>query len=331
MAYPNRMPRSEVRNAGSGPFVVFYCESCGRPFNSQPVGHLSAIEDAGKQIASNFLGKIPIVGETLASNVNQSDLGIGKVEEAGMQAVGNFLGRIPIVGETLATSVTGADAHGSSLTPQQMDAAWSQVSSQFRQCPTCGKVVCQADFDDQQGVCRSHSGAQSAAPQGQYGQYGAPAAAPTQGQYGQYDTPPAAAAQGQYGQYDTPAAVPAQGQSGQYDTPAAQTPAGLTGQYDTPAPAPVVDQSLAHCPNDGTQALAGTKFCPNCGTAMVQPAPVKAGLHCPSCGVEVQPGTHFCPSCGTKLEQPAPAGICPKCGTEAKGAKFCPNCGTKIG
>lgn len=329
MAVPNRMPRYEVRNAGSGPFVVFYCEVCGQAVNSQPVGHASAIEDAGKQIASNLLGKIPIVGSTLATNVTQSDLGIGKVEEAGMQAFGNFLGKIPIVGGTLATSVTGAEAQGTSLTPQQLDMVWSQVSSQFRQCPTCGKVVCLADFDEQRGICRSHSGM----PAQPAGQYGAPAAAP-QGQYGQYDTPstggqyaaPPAPAQGQYGQYDSPAvgavaAVP-QGQygGGQYDTPAA-----------APEPAQAADPTLAHCPQDGSQAPAGTKFCPNCGSQMVQPAPVTAGLNCPTCGAEVKQGAHFCPNCGMKLAVPVPAGICPKCGTDAKDAHFCPNCGTKIG
>ncbi len=53
----------------------------------------------------------------------------------------------------------------------------------------------------------------------------------------------------------------------------------------------------ARCPNDGSLAKAGTKFCASCGAAMVQPQ----------------------------------ADNCPKCGAAAAGAKFCPECGTKMG
>ena len=84
---------------------------------------------------------------------------------------------------------------------------------------------------------------------------------------------------------------------------------------------------LARCPKDGTVAAAGTKFCPECGSPMVQPA----ATLCPKCGTDAH-GAKFCPNCGTKIEAPAPAStICPSCGAETKGARFCPNCGTKQG
>jgi hypothetical protein len=82
--------------------------------------------------------------------------------------------------------------------------------------------------------------------------------------------------------------------------------------------------SMARCPKDGTLAKPGTKFCPECGSSMVQPA-VDA---CPKCGVDTK-GAKFCPNCGTKIER-APAGVCPSCGAQTKGAKFCPECGTKL-
>ena len=86
----------------------------------------------------------------------------------------------------------------------------------------------------------------------------------------------------------------------------------------------------ARCPKDGTLAPAGTKFCPECGSPMVQPQPPAPAVVCPQCGTETK-GAKFCPNCGTKIEQPpaAPAN-CPKCGAETKGAKFCANCGTKL-
>ncbi len=82
--------------------------------------------------------------------------------------------------------------------------------------------------------------------------------------------------------------------------------------------------NVARCPKDGMVAPVGTKFCPECGSPMVQP-PVDA---CPNCGKETH-GAKFCPECGTKIER-ADAGVCPACGAETKGAKFCPECGTKL-
>ena len=83
----------------------------------------------------------------------------------------------------------------------------------------------------------------------------------------------------------------------------------------------------ARCPKDDTLAKPGTKFCPECGTQMIQPA-VDA---CPKCGTPTG-GAKFCPNCGTKIESaPVASTKCPNCGTDAKGAKFCPNCGTKMG
>lgn len=85
--------------------------------------------------------------------------------------------------------------------------------------------------------------------------------------------------------------------------------------------------SMAHCPNCNAIANPGTKFCPECGTAMVQPV----SAVCPKCGTETK-GAKFCPNCGAKQEPPAAAApaVCPKCGAPANGAKFCASCGTKI-
>ena len=83
--------------------------------------------------------------------------------------------------------------------------------------------------------------------------------------------------------------------------------------------------TAARCPKDGTLAAAGTKFCPNCGAPMVQPA----ADPCPKCGADVK-GGKFCPECGAKIERSAAVATCPSCGAETKGAKFCPECGKKL-
>jgi len=85
------------------------------------------------------------------------------------------------------------------------------------------------------------------------------------------------------------------------------------------------DLSTAKCPKDGTIAPAGTRFCPECGSPMVQPS-VSA---CPKCGTETH-GAKFCPNCGEKLEVKPLATHCPNCGSETHGAKFCPECGQKL-
>jgi double zinc ribbon protein len=85
--------------------------------------------------------------------------------------------------------------------------------------------------------------------------------------------------------------------------------------------------NMARCPKDNTLAPAGTKFCPECGTAMIQP--VAALAKCPNCGADTH-GAKFCPECGTKIESVAAAATnCKNCGAELKGAKFCPECGAK--
>ena len=81
--------------------------------------------------------------------------------------------------------------------------------------------------------------------------------------------------------------------------------------------------NTARCPKDGTRAAPGTRFCPECGAPMIQPATMLAR----NAVRAVRRGQKFCPECGAKIEQ---ATTCPKCGADVKGAKFCPECGTKI-
>ena len=249
MSEPSRMPRYDVRNDGVGPYAAFYCDRCEREYRSQPD-----------------------ITNTIAKDI-------------GRQTAGDLLRRIPLFGSSVADSVTGEDPrYVNSLTPQQLDKAWSQVKQYFRECPTCRQILCLSDFDEKSGFCQD-------------------------------DSPRAAEiAQAQAEQ----AAGVAKGIANVF---------GLGGVIKQAADAAqrTANATTARCPNDGTVAPPGTKFCPECGTAMIQPTVVR----CPKCGTDAK-GAKFCPECGTKIEQvPAPA-KCPSCGADAKGAKFCPECGTKI-
>ena len=52
-----------------------------------------------------------------------------------------------------------------------------------------------------------------------------------------------------------------------------------------------------HCPSCNAECKIGTKFCPECGTALA--------LRCPSCNAEYKPGAKFCGECGTALAKTA--------------------------
>ncbi len=241
------MPRYDVRNDGIGPYAVFYCDYCDREYRSQPD-----------------------VTSTVAKDV-------------GREAMGGFLRGIPLVGGALAERATGEDPRYTlSLTPQQLDKAWGQVKDRFRECPTCLRIVCISDFDEQSGFCAEDSPRRDEIAEAQAEQAGAILRGVA-----------SAFGLGDVARMASDAAKKA----------AAQT---------------------ARCPKDGTLAPAGTKFCPECGSPMIQPV----ADACPNCGSPTH-GAKFCPECGAKLERP-PAGICPKCGAQAGSAKFCPECGTRL-
>jgi ribosomal protein L32 len=242
----SRMPRYDIRNDGMGPYAVFYCEACDREHRSQPE-----------------------VAATIAKDI-------------GRKALGGLLRNVPGIGGALASSTAEDPRYTLTMTPQQLEKAWQQVSGRFRECPTCQRIVCLSCFDEQSGYCND-------------------------------DTPRRAEI------------AEAQGEQAGAALKGIASAFGLGEAFKQVSTAvKQASTNVARCPNDGTTAPAGTKFCPECGSAMTQPV-VDA---CPNCGKETH-GAKFCPECGTKIER-QPAGICPNCGTETKGAKFCPECGTKM-
>ncbi len=244
----SHMPNYDVRNDGAGPYAVFYCENCSREFRSQPDFVETATKDLGKQALGGLLRKVPLVGSAAAENV---------------------LGEDP--------------RYSYKLNPQQLEKAWQQVQPHFRECPTCGRIVCLSDFDTQSGFCQDDSPRTSEIAESR----GAQAGAAIKGFADAF---------------------------------------GLSGALKSvESSVKQAQSSTAKCPSCGVMAAPGTKFCPECGTPMVQPAADK----CPSCGAEVH-GAKFCPECGAKIERAPAVTKCPSCGAETKGAKFCPECGTKV-
>jgi hypothetical protein len=218
---------------------------------------------------------------------SQPDVAGTVVQDIGKQALGGLLRKVPLFGSAVADSVTGEDPRYSyKMNPAQLESAWKQVQGHFGgECPTCNRIACLSDFDTQAGTCQEDSPRGSQIAEARGEQAGA-AIKGLASAFGLGDVMKKAA--------DAADAVKRAG-----------------------------DQA-ARCPKDGTLAAPGTKFCPECGTPMVQPAAIK----CPKCGADTH-GAKFCPECGTKVEQAPVAAVCPSCGAQTKGAKFCPECGAK--
>jgi membrane protease subunit (stomatin/prohibitin family) len=252
MATFSRIPRYDIRNDGAGPYAIFYCDTCNREFRSRPDIANTVTRDVGRSTLGGLLRKVPLVGGAMADNV---------------------------VGEDPRYSLKMSQA--------QIDSAWKQVQDNFRECPTCNRIVCLSDFDTQSGFCQEDSPRTNEITEAR----GAQAGAVLKG---------FASAFGLGDAIDK-----------------ARQAAEEAGQR--------AKVEMARCPKDGTLAAAGTKFCPECGSPMLQPAVDK----CPKCGAETK-GAKFCPECGAKIERAPATSVCPKCGAETKGAKFCPECGAKM-
>ena len=219
---------------------------------------------------------------------SQPDIGNTLTKDIGRSAASGLLRRIPLVGGAVAQSVTGDDPRYTyKMTPAQVESAWKQVQENFQQCPTCNRIVCLSDFDTRSGFCQEDSPRTNEINEARGAQAGA-AIKGFASAFGLGDVVQKAA---------------------KASEEAAQR----------------AKSAMARCPKDGTLAAAGTKFCPECGSPMVQPTVDR----CPNCGSETM-GAKFCPNCGTKIERAPVAATCPKCGAETKGAKFCPECGTKL-
>ncbi len=221
----------------------------------------------------------------------QPDVKGAVVQDIGRQAAGKLLRKVPLFGGELARSVTGEDPrYITTLTAEQLNSHWGQVKDRFRECPTCSRICCLTDFDTQTDFCNDDTPRTNEISEARGEQAGA-------------------ALKGLASAFGLGDAFKQVGDSVKQVGQAAQQAA----------------TQMARCPNDGTLAAAGTKFCPECGTQMVQPV----AATCPSCGTDTK-GAKFCPNCGTKIET-KPAGVCSSCGAQTNGAKFCPECGAKQG
>ena len=222
-----RMPRYYVSNEGMGPYATFYCDKCNREYRSQPNFKQTVTEDVKKGAFGGLLRNVPLVGDSMANNMEQ-------------------------------------DRYRTAMTQDELNEAWKQVESYFRECPTCHQILCVPDFDEVTGYCDEDS--------------------PRRGQIAEAQAEQAAGAMKGFARaFGLDEAIKqgvAQSQAQQQAQQAQQSPVVTPGAGVT-------------CSSCGSTVAVGLKFCGNCGT------PVAQEKTCPNCGAKSSAA--FCGNCGTKL------------------------------
>lgn len=208
-----RMARYDVRNDGAGPYAVFYCDRCGREFRSQPN-----------------------VKATIAKEVTKS-------------ALGGLFGSIPVLGDAVDT-VSGYPRYDTTLTSQQLDAAWAQMKSVFHECPTCLQIVCPSDWDPQSSFCTEDT--------------------PRRQEIAQAEAQQAAATMKGFADALGLGSAITQAQAAQAAQPQTAAPCANCGSET---------RGAKFCPECGTPVAAAAK-CRNCG------ADTHGAKFCPECGTK---------------------------------------------
>jgi len=216
---PTRMTRYSISNEGTGPYAAFTCDRCNREYRSTP-----SITAAVKQ------------------NVTRS-------------AFGGFLRNIPVVGDAVAQQVEG-DPYRSTMSAQELTAAWGQVVQYFRECPTCHEIVCVPDFDEVTGFCDDDSPrkAEIEAAQAQQAAAAFKGVADVFGLGGAIQRSMANAAAQAY---------PAQASVGAVACANCGTALAPGARFCASCGTPVAQKSA--CAGCGAELAAGARFCASCG------------------------------------------------------------------
>jgi len=248
MTAPTRMPRYNFSNDGMGPYAIFFCDRCSREYRSNPS-----------------------ITQTVKDSVTRG-------------ALGGFLRNVPIVGNAAANQLEN-DRYRTSMSAEELQSAWGQVSQYFRECPTCHQIVCIPDFDEVTGFCNDDSprAAEVEAAKAQQAAAALKGVADAFGISGAISRGMARAQANAVAQQTAggpPTAPPASGM------PPEMRAAMVAGAMNAA-------EGMAPCANCGTMLSAGAKFCANCGT------PVAQARQCANCGAELAAGAKFCANCGT--------------------------------
>ncbi len=175
-------------------------------------------------------------------------------------------------GDVLSERFQGQSPEWQKEHEQAFERAQNEAMRHFHRCHACHQYVCDADFNEDDGLCVSCAPRQEIAV--------AKARAEAMRRNISEAGESATVWQGKIERKTT--ACPACGK-----------PAG-TGKFCNNCGASMALNKCAKC---GGENALGVRFCNHCGASMTAPASGK----CSGCGEENAPGTKFCGGCGKKL------------------------------
>lgn len=241
----------EDNSTEAGFQFTFYCDICEDGFKSSFIqsdtykkgrGLRSLTQGAG--ILGNFLG--------------------GKVQDLGWG--------LERGGHVLSERFEGMSPQWQKEHEKAFEMAQNEVTKHFHRCHGCQKWVCDADYNEDEGMCIE------CAPRQEIYVAKARANAMKRNIDESSDT-----ATVWSGKLESKTTV----------CPVCNKPAG-NGKFCNNCGA---SMALAVCPSCGTTNSLNVKFCNECGSSMT----VKKTGHCPACGFENATGTKFCGGCGSKI------------------------------
>ena len=152
------------------------------------------------------------------------------------------------------------------------DRAQNEAQQHFHRCHSCHKWVCDADWNEEEGLCVECSPRQEIS------------VAKAKAEAMQRNLAEAAESTTVWsGKLESKTTI----------CPVCGKPAG-SGKFCSNCGA---SMAMAKCPSCGALNAQDVRFCGSCGSSMSAPKVVT----CPNCGGENAPGTKFCGECGTKL------------------------------
>ena len=247
----------EDNSTDAGFQFTFYCDICNDGYKSSFIESETYKKKSGLRGLSQGLGLVGSLFGGIAGNV-------GNAAEQG--------------GSILSERFEGKSPEWQKEHERAFEMAQNESRQHFHRCPSCNKYVCDACWNEDEGLCTD--------------------CAPRQEIY--VAKTRAEAMKRNIDEAGETATV-WQGAIESKTTicPVCGKPAG-TGKFCNNCGA---SMDLKVCPNCGAKNAQTVRFCNNCGTnlagAAAPPAP-KPGV-CPSCGAQNSPDTKFCGECGTKL------------------------------